>query len=382
MTHVVLLDIDSVLIRPGGYRAAVRSTLNHVLKEMGLPPQAWDNALLNDLEARGITSEWDMTALLLATFLDDLLGTHPDSRVVPASLEAAIPWFGRHVDGASAQEVTVPAFTWRAGETPSDAALRLGMFPHLPEGLRRDLLGYTRDVSRAYLTRLFQNFTLGSAHFRRTYGQSPPVESESLLERHDRPLIPPAVRRRLWKAWQRRDVWLCAFTARPTLPPRGATTTLLGYPPEAELALKRVAMDDLPLIGYGKLAYIGARHGLKGETLLKPSPVQALAAIGAALHGDELRALEEAIHWQRTGEWQAPQGLHVHVVEDTGGGVRAVQAAVQALQSSGQGVQAHLWGLAPKGSAKETALARLGATCHSRWETLLPDLLAAVGNIL
>lgn len=382
MTHVVLLDIDSVLIRPGGYRAAVRSTLNHVLKEMGLPPRPWDDALLSDLEARGITSEWDMTALLLSALLNDILGTYPDLQGVPASLEVAIPWVGRHVDGAPAQEVTVPSFTWRTGETPSEAALRLGMFPRLPEGLRRDLLGYTRDVSRAYLTRLFQNFTLGSAHFRRTYGQSPLVESESLLERHDRPLIPPAVRLRLREAWQRGDVRLCAFTARPTLPPRGVTTTPLGYPPEAELALKRVAMDDLPLIGYGKLAYIGARHGLKGEALLKPSPVQALAAIGAALHGDELRALEDAIHWQRTGEWQAPQGLHVHVVEDTRGGVRAVQAAVQALQSSGQRVQAHLWGLAPKDSPKETALTRLGATCHSRWETLLPDVLAVVGNIL
>ncbi len=378
MTHVILLDIDSVLIRPGGYRAAVRSTLNYVLKEMGLPPQPWDDALLSDLEARGITSEWDMTALLLGALLDDLVGTHPDLRGVPASLEAAIPWVRRHVDGASAPGAAVPPFTWRAGETPSDAALRLGMFPHLPEDLRGDLLGFTRDVSRAYLTRLFQNFTLGSVHFRRTYGQSPLVESESLLERHDQPLIPPAVRRTLREAWHRNDVRLCAFTARPTLPPRGVSTTLLGYPPEAELALQRVEMDDLPLIGYGKLNYIGVRYGLKGETLLKPSAVQALAAIGAALHGDELRALEDAIRWQRTGEWQAPQPLHVHVVEDTSGGVRSVQAAVQALQSTGQQVQAHLWGLVPKGSLKESVLNRLGATCHARWESLLPDLLGVV----
>ena len=31
MTKIILLDIDGVLVHPGGYRAALRATVNHFL---------------------------------------------------------------------------------------------------------------------------------------------------------------------------------------------------------------------------------------------------------------------------------------------------------------------------------------------------------------
>ncbi len=38
MTRVLLLDIDGVLVRPGGYRAALHATLNYFVNLMGLAP--------------------------------------------------------------------------------------------------------------------------------------------------------------------------------------------------------------------------------------------------------------------------------------------------------------------------------------------------------
>ena len=37
MTSVLLLDIDGVLVKPGGYRAALHATLNYFVNLMGLP---------------------------------------------------------------------------------------------------------------------------------------------------------------------------------------------------------------------------------------------------------------------------------------------------------------------------------------------------------
>lgn len=380
MTHVLLLDIDGVLIRPGGYRAAVRATLNHVLERMGMPPQRWDESLLGGLEARGITSEWDMTALLLGALLDALLEADSALRGMPDTLEAALPWVRSRLDGARPQPPPLPAFTWQPGEYPSTAALRLGVFPHLPAGLRTDLLAHTRDVERSLLTRLFQTFTLGSAAFRETYGREAPLESESLLRRHDRPLIPEAVRAALREAWQRNEVWLCAFTARPSRPPRGISAPVTGYAPEAELALESVGMADLPLISWGKLRYAAEPLGLDAEALLKPSPVHALAALSAALHGDEYAALREAIHWAQHGALRGrlsalPARLHLHVVEDTLGGVRAVRAAADILRQAGVEASAHPWGLNPLASTKAEVMRREGVPCFADWETLAERLL-------
>ena len=73
MTKIVLLDIDGVLVHPGGYRAALRATVNHFIE----PPLVIPEEVLTDLENRGISSEWDMAPLLLASYWTDRLSHHP-----------------------------------------------------------------------------------------------------------------------------------------------------------------------------------------------------------------------------------------------------------------------------------------------------------------
>ena len=64
---VYLLDVDGVLLYPGGYREALRRTINYFSSAMG-----WGDCSLKDetaliFEAHGITNEWDMSAICLAS---------------------------------------------------------------------------------------------------------------------------------------------------------------------------------------------------------------------------------------------------------------------------------------------------------------------------
>jgi hypothetical protein len=74
---------------------------------------------------------------------------------------------------------------------------------------------------------------------------------------------------------------------------------------------------------------------------VKPAPVHALAAIGAAVLGDEKAALLAAQALAEEGRLQAPfselvnDSLIVTVFEDSAYGVQAVNGGVEILRSSG-----------------------------------------------
>ena len=55
MIKIILLDVDGVLVYPGGYRAALRATVNHFID----PSLEIDEETLTELERRGIASEWN-----------------------------------------------------------------------------------------------------------------------------------------------------------------------------------------------------------------------------------------------------------------------------------------------------------------------------------
>ncbi len=56
MTKIILLDIDGVLVTPGGYRAALHSTLNHFATLMGVPHFDFHEEQIAELEKHGIFS--------------------------------------------------------------------------------------------------------------------------------------------------------------------------------------------------------------------------------------------------------------------------------------------------------------------------------------
>jgi hypothetical protein len=270
----------------------------------------------------------------------------------------------------------LPEFELVPGQCPADTALNAGLFTSIPKGLRTSLLRGSRDVNTSQTTRTFQQFTLGSKVYNQTYNLPANIESESFLYKYDRSNIHDTCRDKLYQP----GIYLAAFTARPSRPPRDVEVSHQGYAPEAEIALDLVRLPDIPLISFGKLQYLGEQRGLEPEALLKPSPVQAMAAIAAALTGNEWAALQAACDWYETGQLtgvlaELPQVFAVSVIEDTPGGVRSVIAAGKILREAGLEVTVHAFGLTSGSAAKTAALAQLNVPCFEDWDALIDQIV-------
>lgn len=374
MTTVLLLDIDGVLVKPGGYRAALHATLNYFVNLMGLPHFEFPEEKLAGFEKRGITSEWDMVPLLLAVLWEDILSRQPAANL-PGEVATAAIEIGKHLNGYVPSDLLIPEFELVPGQCPADTALQSGFFPSIPVQLRNNLLQRSRDVQSAHTMRIFQHYTLGSEAFKRTYALPAEIETESLLHKYDKSNIDDTIRAKLRQAFTH----ITAFTARPSAPPREVKAPPLGYAPEAEIALDLVGLPDIPLISFGKLQYLGQQRGYDPETLLKPSPVQALAAIAAAFSGDEWPSLQAACDWYETGQFtgplaEAPQSLHISIVEDTLGGVSSVRAAGEILRKAGLNVNVYSYGLTSGSAAKSAAFAQASVPHFKNWEALIEQI--------
>ncbi len=323
--------MDSVLLHPGGYRAALIATINHFSTSMGLGELAPTVEEIEAFEAVGITSEWDSAPISVAAI-------------------ALAPLAGRRPDYVSlARRV---AAEWRRGEYPAEAAYRiisnLQSLKRLEIGdWRLEILRHSRDIQKSEVLQVFQQFTLG-ADFTPTYGLPRTIETEALLLKYDRPALsrpaPPCS---------------AIFTARPSKPPRDIPSRL-GYAPEAELGAQLVGLSRLPLIGYGAFQWLAEVSGenANGEAQLKPSPVHALAAIGAALGGPESEAVRAGAAAAR-GEWLSPlkelreSRGRVAVFEDSAASIRGVREAVRLL---GAGWECVGIGIAPGGPKREALM--------------------------
>ena len=374
MTTVLLLDIDGVLVKPGGYRAALHATLNYFVNLMGLPHFEFPEEKLAGFERRGITSEWDMVPLLLAVLWDDILSHQPVENL-PSDVSSAAREIGKCLNGYIPSDLHIPEFELVAGQYPADTALHNGFFRSIPEQLCTNLLHRSRDVHFSQTMRLFQQYTLGSDAFTRTYDLPAEIETESLLHQYDQSNIDDGILEKL----RQPGIHLTAFTARPSAPPREVEAPPLGYAPEAEIALNLVGLPDIPMISFGKLQYLGEQRGYDPEILLKPSPVQALAGISAALTGDEWASLQAACDWHETGQLtgalsKLPQTFEVVIVEDTLGGVRSVLAAGEILRKTGLDVDVRVYGLTSGSAAKSAAFEQMNLPHFSDWDTLTDQI--------
>lgn len=374
MKKIILLDIDGVLVDHGGYRAALHVTLNHFIGLMGLAHFDFPEEKLAELEKRGIFSEWDMVPLLLGALWNDILSHYPNL-ALPPDLSSAAVEIGRNVNGYRPYELVIPEFELISGQYPAETALKNGCFPFIPIDLRTNLLSHSRNINFSHTMRLFQHYSLGSRAFTQTYGLSAEVKTESFLLTHDRSNINEEVRARL----RHEDICLAALTARPSAPPREVNDSHFGYAPEAELALKMVELSDIPLIGFGKLEYLASQRGLDARSLLKPSPVHALAAIAAAFTGDEWDGLQSAGNWFQTGQIKGvlaglPRAFELYVIEDTLGGIRSTLEAGEILRRFGLDVRTRALGMTSGSQAKAEAFMQANIDCFENWADLIQTL--------
>jgi hypothetical protein len=363
---IILLDVDGVLVHPGGYRAALRATVRHFLGEQFEVHED----LLTDMEKRGIASEWDMAPLIIAAAWTEQLIGQP-MHDLPFDVSAAAHEL-KHLSSVTGQ-FSIPDFNLVDGQYPAESAFHAGYFDSIPLELRRSLLTTTRSVQASHTMRIFQHYTLGSANFEKTYQIPSEIETESFLLTHDRSMIDDRIRAKLLPHH------VVAFTARPSGVPREVAESVVGYAPEAELALKLVELENIPLLAFGKLEYLASHHYLDPATLIKPSPFQALAAILAAWTGDEWAALQATNDWRESNSlnglfMQLPKKFELIVVEDTMGGIRSVRSAGKILQQAGFDVHVHPVGLTSGNAAKAAAFEHAGAQHFENWDSLIQGI--------
>jgi hypothetical protein len=323
------------------------------------------------LERRGISSEWDMASLLLAAYWNEILSRQP-LKNLPQDVSSTAIEINRQCKVDAPAHLFIPEFALVPGQYPAETAFHAGYFPSLPSDLRKNLLMETRNVYKSHTMRIFQHFTLGSEKFTETYDLPKELQTESLLFTFDRPNINDEIRARLCQP----DHRLAAFTTRPSAPPRDVSTSHSGYAPEAELALELVGLPDIPLIAYGKMEYLANQRGLDAANLLKPSPVQALAAIGAAFSGEEWNAIQAAADWQKTGKLNSvfsslPRLFELFVVEDTMGGINSTLKAGEVLQQTGMDISIQALGFTSGSSSKAGAFKQAGIPFYDDWESLM-----------
>jgi len=371
MTKIILLDVDGVLVHPGGYRAALRATVNHFVGHS----IEIDEAILFDLERRGISSEWDMVPLLLASYWDSILTQKP-MHDLPDDVSAAAQEMQHRAPLNGPQTFFMPEFNLIAGQYPAESAFHAGCFSSIPYELQKNLLTETRNVFASHTMRIFQNYSLGTENFESTYQMQADLNTESFLLAYDKSNIDENIRTKL----RQPDMFPVAFTARPSAPPRGVSDSSLGYAPEAELGLALAELEDMPIMAFGKLEYIARCRGLDPVKLIKPSPVHALAAVIAAVTGDEWLAVQSAVDWYQTGQLkgiftQLPVSFELIVIEDTLGGIRSTQSAGEILKRAGIEVEIHLFGLTSGNPQKMDAFKNAGVPHFENWESLAERIL-------
>jgi hypothetical protein len=215
------------------------------------------------------------------------------------------------------------------------------------------------------------------------YSVRPDFESYAYLERFDRPLLAPDVRHRLEEATAGGHIRVALYTLRPSLPPVEIDESTIGYSPEAEMARALARLEPWPIIGIGKLRWLAQQAGEEVERLIKPSPIQALAAVGAAWSGQEAGALEAAMALYRDGELRPPLAylgpITLHVFEDNTDGLEAVKRGVETLRAAaGVTVEWRFYGVTPADGPKAAAMAARDVPTYLSVNEAILDALALI----
>ncbi len=356
---IILFDLDGVLIQPGGYRAAVKKTVNYFSQKLGLGDQIPKEEDLAFFEANGVTSEWDMVPICAAILVDlasraggtDFTGCSLDDvgRLIRekgikiradyrAEIERIIPFLNR-AEVPAAENLLTAVQAGNVFEGRSSA-------PYLTE-----LLGDTRHVERSETLRVFQSMILGDEGFAAAYGFQAGFESESYLKKYDKSSLTLENQKRLQHVISNGTIKAAVITARPSLAPDGMRDVANDYSPEAEMAVGLTGLRGIPLVGYGTLQFLAGRIGAMADSLVKPSPVQALAAIAAACGEEMVSALDWAAEMAQGGRNQIVNGkiparFTLHIFEDSAIGIRACQRAVVILKQVQIEATVKAWGIA------------------------------------
>ncbi|NDJ52153.1 MAG: hypothetical protein GYB68_03595 [Chloroflexi bacterium] len=365
---LLLFAVDGVLLHAGGYKEALRRAVDHFGEQMGQSSLDLSNGEIAAFEACGITNEWDSLPMCVGALLNAAVAERPDlarptvaetiQTIDAAHISIQRPDFShiaeRVRDHYQSGPITVSVHTVLKKAQPPDAQ-------HLIDELFRDVY----DI-RSVTTTVFQTLTLGHNRFHQTYGFPPAFEVDSTLLSFDRASISPDRVEAVMTAVDQKQLQAVIYTARPSLPPIDLSDADIPhlqrgrYSPEAELGVELVGFaGKLPIVAAGRMAWLADQNGGHVADYVKPAAVQALAAIGSALSGQEEAALAAAQHLTTDNELTGPllalrEGqTRVIVFEDSTGGIRGVREAAQRLRALGLNVTDEAVGVAPEASKRD-----------------------------
>lgn len=382
---IFLLDIDGVLVQPGGYRAAFRKAVNFFLDRMGLVRLRLDSDdFAERFEDVEISAEWYMTPFTLAILFDYLLSLDP-GLALPKDLLNLEPLktgvgTASGFDAYFDRMVGVIAAAWRRDDFPTESiynAIQRGegsdrLLPWIRthKDILKATLSGALDIHQSVPLRALETFVLGSEMYQESFG-TPYLENvPSCLIELDRPLITSEYRDFL-RNEHGKSVFAAGMTARPdqvadTVP--GQLARAFSDIPEAQCAFEAVGWNGvIPIIGVGTLNTYEDWIGRRRDAYLKPSAFHALAAIFRSAGGETFSALEaaEALFTNQDSSFAErilpkPVPLAVAVMEDSAAGIAAADAAAARLRSAGYDVRFHPFGIRTT-AAKTALLERAGA---------------------
>ncbi len=358
---IIALDVDGVLVRPSAYRLAVGLTINFFAEQLGVDSKDFTvedryrsfGRNMNHFEAEGIHDPWDVSTIIVALM----------------KLKKA----GINISNSDALEAFKANST--AQSHPPDVILNW-IIERYQNVLRvedaKDIaqtLSNTRNPFKNEVTSIFQEFVLGRETFQTTYGRPSRTNTEeSLIATKDQSLIDDRARREIDRMSQQGGM-IVIYTGRPGLPPSDARRRQAdGYAPEAEFAVEKSRVTALGIVSMGSMEWLGRATKTSVESLTKPNPTQALAAILSAFRGRvEMQVLMDAYRWGQTGDTpeelqsfiEKKTRLNLVVVEDSPSGVRAFVSARRVLENNGINVGLTAIGVHDVSFEKHMAFMRL-----------------------
>jgi hypothetical protein len=380
---ILLFDVDGVLIRNLAYRTALRQTVADFSRRLGLGEITLTDRDIDAYESQSITVEWDSSAISVAALLVERLKVEGPAHSGPTSPTPLSENFWEAIDqlGAQSVEIAAPDFSALArrvgeatppGGVPGHTALSLllnDVETRHGASLLTRLLSNCYDIDRAPTMQLFQNYVLGHDQFTDYYRLPALVESQPLLEELDRTNLHPEMRDRLLARRSAGPVFPVVYTARPSLAPIELAVQPRGYSPEAEIARAQSGLETVPVMGFGKVNWLAQQVGVSGEDLVKPSPVQSMAAIALARTGLEIESLKAAFAVARGDHLRYPLTAcaheTVHVFEDSASSLRAVTRAVELLNRQGLDLRLVRHGIAAPASPKRAVLEGVADVLHA-----------------
>jgi len=391
--NILLFDMDGVLLEPYGYHRALVETVNRIAQALGFGELHLTADQIAAFESAGVYSEWDSAAICAALLLQaawqvdprlrlPLTPTHQPSR--PLDLPAPdFSAFARRLGEPQLNELRplqrAERLLLKQNHLSSASPSETSSFSP-SNGQERELVAILRNARAAQdsLTHCtFQELVLGSQEFTRLYQRPAYLDTASYLLQFDRPLLEEAQAAELQEWSARPGNRLVIFTSRPSNPLPGVFST-----PEAELGAQRVSLQGVPLVGLGGLTWLAQQRGLPAQSLVKPSPVHVLAALGLGLEISLPVALQLAaglaLDDRPDESWRALSGARLSVFEDNIVGLQSAQAARDMLWKIGISLKLELYGISPQ-PLKAAALQKTGG-CPSatlRQALKLAGVLAA-----